>query len=207
MKISHGELELCSQQPRAWVREKLTTAPHGLKMGYRRALLLSIYRYHKTKQTIVARQYLRDIIQRHQFKNMARIDEIEVAFESYVKWCASENIAVADSQVRIGLGSGSLTLIGEVHRVDVTPEFYRAILLGSFPANWRKQLRMPLIQKAISEQFARPLNEVAVAVQQLDGSNLQVRSYSANTVARAEGRFKELARRLEHYARAFPSSP
>jgi hypothetical protein len=92
MKISHGELEICLQQPRAWMREKLTTTPHGIKMGYRRALLLSIYRYHKTKQTIVARQYLRDIIQRHQFKNITRVDEIEVAFESYVKWCESETL-------------------------------------------------------------------------------------------------------------------
>jgi hypothetical protein len=80
-------------------------------------------------------------------------------------------------------------------------------LLGSFPANWRKQLRMPLIQKAISEQFARPLNEVAVAVQQLDGSNLQVRSYSANAVAQSERQFKKLARQLEQYAQAFPASP
>src|SRR5690349_5153833 len=122
MKISHSELEQCLQQPRAWLRENLTTASHGWKMGYHRALLLSIYRYHKTNQTTVARQYLHDIIQRHQFKNVARIDEIEVAFESYAKWCENENLAVADSRVRIGLGSGYLTLAGEVHRVDVTPE-------------------------------------------------------------------------------------
>lgn len=204
MKISHGELEQCLQQPRAWLRENLITASHGWKMGYHRALLLSIYRYHKTKQTTVARQYLHDIIQRHQFKNITRIDEIEVAFESYVKWCETQNIAVADSRVRIGLGSGYLTLAGEVHRVDVTPEFYRAVLLGSFPANWHKQMRMPLIQRAISEQFARPLDEVAVAVQQLDGSNLQVHSYSAKSIRRTEGRFKELARQLERYSRAFP---
>lgn len=207
MKISHTELELCLRQPRGWLREKLTTPPHPFKTGYNRALLLSIYRYHKTRQTTVARQYLRDIIQRKQFKDVERVDEIEVAFEAYVRWCETENIAVADSHVLIGLGSGYLNLVGEVSRVDVTRDYYRAVLLGSFPANWRNQLRMPLIQQAISTQFARPVGEVAVAVQRLDGSNLDVHSYSSNAITRAETRFRQLGRRLQQYSRAFPTNP
>lgn len=91
-------------------------------MGYNRALLLSIYNYHKTKQASVARQYLHEIIQRHEFKDLVRIDGIEIAFEAYVLWCETENLAVADSHILISLGSGFLTLVGEVSRVDVTPD-------------------------------------------------------------------------------------
>jgi hypothetical protein len=206
MKISHSELEVCLRQPRGWLREKLTTPAHPYPTGYNRALLLSIYKYHKAKQTTVARQYLRDIIQRRQFKDLARIDEIEVGFESYVRWCETENVAVADSHILIRFGSGYLTLIGEVSRVDVTSDYYRAVLLGPFEPNWQRQLRMPLIQKAISEKFARPVEEVAVSVQQLDGSDLQIRSYSTTALARAETRFKGLAQRLQQYARNFPAS-
>lgn len=206
MKISHSELEGCVRQPRGWLREKLTTPAHPFKTGYNRALLLSIYNYHKTKQPTVARQYLRDIIQRKQFKDLTRIDEIEVAFESYVRWCQTENVAIADSHILIRFDAGYLTLVGEVVRVDVTSDYYRAVLLGPFEATWQRQLRMPLIQKAISEKFARPVKEVAVCVQQLDGSNLQIRSYSATALVRAERRFRDLAQRLQRYARTFPAA-
>ena len=201
MKISQSELEGCLKQPRSWLREKLSTPAHPFKTGYNRALLLSIFNYHKTGQAIVARQYLRDIVQRHQFKDLTRIDEIEVAFEAYVGWCERENLAVADSHVLIRFDSGYLTLVGEVSRVDVTRDNYRAVLLGPIPSNWERQLRMPLIQKAISEKFARPVREVAVGVQELDGTDLQVRSYTTAALARAERRFNDLAGRLERYAR------
>jgi len=206
MKISHSELEVCLRQPRGWLREKLTTPSHAFKTGYNRALLLSIYNYHRTKQTTVARQYLRDIIQRAQFKDLTRVDEIELAFESYVRWCETENVAVADSHILIRFGSGYLTLVSEISRVDVTSDYYRAVLLGPFEPNWQTQLRMPLIQKAISEKFVRPVKEVSVSVQRLDGSNLQTRSYSMTALARAERRFRDLAQRLQQYARTFPAA-
>ena len=169
-------------------------------MGYNRALLLSIYNYHRTRQASIARQYLHEIIQRHEFKDLARIGDVEIAFEAYVLWCETENLAVADSHILIRFGSGFLTLVGEVSRVDVTAEYYRAVLLGPFTPDWQRQLRMPLIQKAVSEKFARPIEEVAVAVQQLDGSNLQVRSYSKALLTRSERRFVQLSQQMQRHA-------
>jgi len=200
MKISHTELQACLQRPRGWLREKLTAPSHPFSMGYNRALLLSIYNYHRTRQASIARQYLHEIIQRHEFKDLARIGDVEIAFEAYVLWCETENLAVADSHILIRFGSGFLTLVGEVSRVDVTAEYYRAVLLGPFTPDWQRQLRMPLIQKAVSEKFARPIEEVAVAVQQLDGSNLQVRSYSKALLTRSERRFVQLSQQMQRHA-------
>lgn len=56
---------------------------------------------------------------------------------------------------------------------------------------------MPLIQQAISEEFARPVEEVSVAVQQLDGGNMQMRSYSKAALTRSQRRFARLSRKLE----------
>jgi hypothetical protein len=200
MKISHTELETCLTGPRAWLQEKLTASSPYFRIGYNRALLLSIYNFHKTKQASVARQYLSDLIQAQEFKDLGRIDEIELAFESYVTWCDTENVAVADSRVLVRLDFGYISLVGEVSRVDVTQDSYRAVLLGPFQPNWRKQLRMPLLQRAISEKFSRPINEVSVGVQHLDGSHLQVRSYAKASLARSEMLFKKLSHKLQRYA-------
>jgi hypothetical protein len=200
MKISHTELESCLKGPRRWLKEKAAASSSYFNFGYNRALLLSIYNFHKTNQAGVARKYLRDIIQRHKFKDFSRIHEIEARLDAYIDWCDAENIAVADSHVLIRLDSGQLSLVGEVSRVDVMPDSYRAVLLGAFDAHWRRQLRMPLLQRAISDKFARPIKEVTVGVQQLDGSCLEVHSYSKAALDRAERRFKRLSRKLQRYA-------
>lgn len=199
MKISHTELELCRKSPRVWLQEKLKKPTQYFRIGYNRVLLLSIYNFHKTKQASVARQYLMDLIQTQEFKDPDRIDEIELSFEAYVRWCDTESVAVADSRVRVKLETEYLSLVGEVSRVDVTADSYRALLLGPPQPNWRKQLRMPLLQIAISERFSRPINEVSVGVQQLDGSDLQVHSYSTASLNRAKVQFKRLARSLHRW--------
>jgi hypothetical protein len=200
MKISHTQLETCLKGPRAWLQAKLAAPSQYFSIGYNRALLFGIYNFHKTKQATIARQYLSDLIQSRGFKDLARIEEIELAFESYVHWCEAENVAVADSRVLVRLDSGYLSLVGEVSRVDVAPDSYRAVLLGPFQPNWRNELRMPLLQKAIGEKFSRPISEVSVGVQQLDGSDLQVHSYSRARLAKAEMGFKKLSHKLLRYA-------
>jgi hypothetical protein len=206
MKISHTQLETCLKGPLAWLQAKLAAPSQYFSIGYNRALLLSIYNFHKTKQPSVARQYLSDLIQAQGFKDLGRIEEIELAFESYIHWCETENVAVADSRVLVRLDAGYLSLVGEVSRVDVMPDSYRAVLLGPFQPNWRKQLRMPLLQRAIGEKFSRPISEVSVGVQQLDGSDLQVQSYSRAKLAKSEMDFKKLSHKLLRYAPKRPAA-
>jgi hypothetical protein len=205
MKISHSELESCLRRPSGWFREKMTTRSHGYLMGYNRALLLSIYHFHKTGQALSARRYIQAMIKKHSFRNAARIDEIELGLDSYLRWCKSESLIVADSRVRINFGSGFLRLTGEISRVDVTPDCYRAVLLGPSTAGWQGQLRMPLIQKAISMKFGRPAEEVAVGIQDLDGANLEVVGFSPRVLRIAEQRFARLARQIELYSSNYPS--
>jgi hypothetical protein len=90
-----------------------------------------------------------------------------------MSWAESERLKVADTQVKIALPVGFLELRGQIGRVDVTPVGYRAVLLNLPPPKWQEQMRMPLIQAAISKMYGRPTEKIAVGFQEADGGNLQ----------------------------------
>jgi hypothetical protein len=192
MKISHIDLDRCLKQPRQWFRDQ--AAPKaGMSFGYDRALRNAIAVWHKTNLADEARRRLQDLISRHGFKNKSRVDEIEVCLDLYIKWCEVTKVKTADSMIRISLDLGGyLQLGGTVSRVDVTSRGYRGILLGAKQAGWKEQLRMPLLQKALSAKYIRPIESIEVGVQDLDGSSLQTKSYSSAELTAAEKEFLNL---------------
>src|SRR5262249_11274454 len=97
-----------------------------------------------------------------------------------------------------------LELRGSVHRLDVLPNGYRAILLGNYQPNWKNQLRMPLLQRAVARKFGRPADKVTMGVQYLDGTSLVEHQFSQRDVTNAENEFKNLSGAVEGYARKIP---
>jgi len=88
------------------------------------------------------------------FTNEKRIDDLEADFESYIRWHRRSGIIVADSNIRLSYSIGGfLDLSGLISRLDITDIGYRAIILGAGRANWRAELRMPLIQNAIALKY------------------------------------------------------
>ena len=161
MKISHTELEYCRTAPRQWYLSSLKSASHPYNMGYDRLLRLAIFHFHKTS-TAEARTYLSRGIAKHGFSNAGRVTEIENSLENYINWTVSALLRTADVHVRIVLDQGYLQLRGEISRVDITPAGYRAVLLAVPPKDWKTHLRMPLIQAAIANIYARPATEIEV---------------------------------------------
>lgn len=152
MRISHTELETCVNQPRKWLVAKATTVPHGFPMGYNRALLSAIYHFHRGNSASSTRQYLGRLITRYNFKDPSKVHKIETNLERYLNWAQSSGVITADCRIRISLDVGGfLELRGEIGRVDVITTGYRAVLLSDPPPNWRRQLRMPLIESHRSE--------------------------------------------------------
>lgn len=192
MKISHKELEVCRLRPRSWVQSQ-QSASGPRKFGYSQAVGNSIRKFHKTGDADTARAHLQDLIDRH-FTNQSRIALIEGWLEDYISWCELSGVVVADSYIRVSLQSGGLLELGGlVSRLDVTATGYCAVLLGVAAAGWSSELRMPLIQRAVSVKYARPLREVQVGVQKLDGSDLQVRSYSTREIEAAVTEFRKIS--------------
>jgi hypothetical protein len=193
MRISHTQLESCLANPRAWYRSSLTTESHPYLMGYERVLRLSIFHFHHTS-SVAARDYLAQMIRRHNLKNVTRIAEIEIGLDRYITWATQERLKVADTKVIIAYELGFLELRGELGRVDVTDSGYRAVLLGKVPQDWEKQLRMPLLQAAIAQMFGRQQDKTEVGFQELDASRLAVRLYTDIEIQRAQRKFTALGR-------------
>jgi hypothetical protein len=194
MKISHADLEPCLRNPKQWLTST-SGASHAFKMGYDRALQFAIYHYHGTSAR-EARAYLASMISRHNFKNAARVSQIETGLDSYIAWARRENLRIAAVKSNISFACGFLELRGEISRIDVTRSGYRAIILKNPPLEWQDQLRMPLIQQAISATFGRPADEIEVGFQKLNSTNLQTISYDAGQRESAEARFRSLGRSI-----------
>jgi len=197
MIISHIELQKCLMHPREWVASKKNKESHGWSLGYSQALKLAIRHYHKTGSERSAREYLKEVIRRNKFKNKTRIDELLVDQDLYIKWHKESSTIVADSFVKINLGVGGfLELGGLIGRVDITTDGYQGILFGTPVPDWKTQLRIPLIQRALSEQYGRPLTEVAVGFQRLAGGESEVVTVPDGDVKEAERAFKALGERV-----------
>lgn len=133
------------------------------------------------------------------FKDEARIARIEADLESYIHWAEQSNLIVADSRLRINLDIGGfLVLGGEVSRLDITDVGYRAVILGDKPADWRQHLRLPLIQRAGAMQYGRPVQEMAVAMQNLDGAGLESLSFNEAEINQAENELRTLGESIRH---------
>jgi len=191
MKISHRELEECRRSPRTWWQGR-QSAGGFRSFGYGQALLNAIHRYHRTNSARAARSHLREMIDRN-FTNERRIEELEADFENYIRWHRRSGIIVADSNIRLSYSIGGfLDLGGLISRLDITDNGYRAVILGAGRSNWRNELRMPLIQSAIASKYGRPVEEVAVGVQDPDGSALQDEIYASAQIASARQEFQRL---------------
>lgn len=201
MKISHTQLNNCLLQPRQWLRD-IASPKTGFKMSYKRVLKYAIGKYHKTTSPLDARHHLKLLIAKHNLKTQERIDEVEVALDLYMKWHQDSEISTADSNTPILLDVGGyLELSGLVSRVDVTDSGYQGILLGTKDARWKDQLRMPLIQKALAEKYVRPVQDVMVGIQAIDGSSLEVVTFSPSQIREAEREFKDLGERIKAMTR------
>ncbi|MGI9074282.1 MAG: hypothetical protein ACR2JB_23880 [Bryobacteraceae bacterium] len=197
MKISHKQLEECRQQPRQWLVNGARSYTGPRRLGYAQVLQLAIHRYHKDQAADAARQHMSTLIARADFRDPIRVDLTEASLDSYIDWHGSSSTITADHRVRLSLDlRGYLALSGELSRVDITPEGYRGILLGVPPRGWRDQLRMPLLQRALATKYGRPVNEISVGIQDLDGSGLAVTSFSSRRIAEAERGFLDLGNQI-----------
>jgi hypothetical protein len=192
--ISHREIAKCEANPQAWVRaRKGDSTFYGF--GYNQVLVLGIYRFHRTGSASQARSYLQDLLTRHsaRLRTTAKAQDVLGRFDSYRQWMAGSQTAVAEHRVRLNAQMGGfLSIGGEISRVDVTGPGYRGVILGSFPSDWRDELRMPLIQLALALRYQRPAEQFSVGVQELDGSSLAMTSYSLQQIEAARAEFRAL---------------
>lgn len=132
------------------------------------------------------------------FSDPRRIFDTRVRLESYVDWCEKTEVVVADYRVRLNLPLGrNVQLGGEVSRIDVDGERYRAVLLGRIPRDWRTETRMPLIQLGVAARLQRDYRDVEVGFQRVDGERLSTVSFDNRRISRAREVGATIAARIE----------
>jgi hypothetical protein len=205
MRLSHTELAECVADPRGWLIKKRRTTG-GRTLGYEQILKLGILRFHKDGGVNPedARQHIRAILGRQpKLRDEVRKKEVFRRFGEYVEWYFEAGVIVGAVRTRVSVEvSASLTLAGEVSRVDVVDEGYRGVLLGRHSDDWKAELRMPLLQLGLANALARPVAEVEIGVQNLDGGGLQSTRFESHAITRAQRRLRDLAKTLAEEAAA-----
>ncbi len=131
-------------------------------------------------------------------KSASRIQDVTDQIASYYAWYSQEQPAVADSFFNVQFAATKfLTLTGQVGRVDITEAGHIGVLLGAYDDAWNQELRMPLLQAALSERYGFFGGNTSIGVQRLDGGGLQGRVYTEEEVNSAIREFSALAQRVE----------
>lgn len=199
MRISHTELEHCRGNPVRWVASKLDSGKGAFSYGYNQALKSAIYAFHNSGDPRDGTKYLFEKLQR--FMDETRKSQCERSLLDYLKWARTAGVIVAQCRVRLNLVlEGSVALGGEISRVDVVPDTdtYQAIILGDRPRDWKDELRFPLIQYEIADQYHRPIKQVRVGFQDIDGANLETVHYGNSRIDSALLEAKQIGTTIEH---------
>ncbi|GEM_PF-912297 len=195
MKISHLELEKCLTNPKAWVAQKISPPAGGPRAGYERATKLAIYKFHATTSASQAKNHLIHLLSRFQLTSNRLANTAKDNLDSYIEWYIGESPIVSNWSVRLAFNLGhNFELGGEISRIDVDTRSggYRGVLIGNQPSDWRRQLRVPLIQRALAAKLQRPELEISVGFQNIDGTQLELISFPLRVLNDAEDRARRL---------------
>jgi hypothetical protein len=149
----------------------------GPRWSYTQVTKSAIYKYHRTKSDSEAFRYFDNILPRVRLKQGARADEQRQNLTSYIEWHKQYSVLVADVRLRIDLQlSPGIIMGGEISRLDIDPDRdqYHAVLLTETGGFSPKELRLPLIQRAIALKYKREEGKIWIGFQRLDGSALNL---------------------------------
>lgn len=176
--------------------QKIAPPRGGPRTGYDAATKLAIYKFHATASTPHAQRHLTHLLSRFGLTNANLANRAMANLDSYIDWCILESPVVSNWKLRLAFDLGhNFELGGEISRIDVNIEShgYNGVLLGGRPTDWRRQLRFPLIQRALAEKLQRPEAEISVGFQNIDGTQLEIISFPRAALEEAEGRARGLA--------------
>jgi hypothetical protein len=161
---------------------------------------MAIYRLHRGESLASSIAYVNKFMDSYELLNTTRRAEAESNLQSYAAWLETEgNVSIA-TKTRLKFEIFKDTYIGgEIPRIDLQPADggYRAIIIGEEDPKWAKQLRMPLIQRAVAKALKRPENLVSVGTQLCDAGNLQTIKYSKGSIQSAIAELHDLVTEAE----------
>lgn len=202
-RISHTEFSDAQRDFTNWWRSKQAPTTVGRSFGYGQAVKLAIYRFHKLDGDRSRSLAHFDQLVTGRLRDARKIAQARLQLEAYLDWHRRSGVVVADHRIRLNLPLGDgVALGGEVSRIDVEGRRYRAVLLTATPSRtWRTETRMPLIQLAVAHKYERANTDIDVAVQRLDGSDLEVMTFSRQDLQTSMDAAADIAHRIQKLLR------
>jgi len=204
-RLPLGELEQARRDPARYRLERLEQVRESrFRVTYVTAIRFAILRYHRDRKRAGAQRHLEDLLARHNLVNPTRVDETMAQLDWYVDEYESRNWPLIRVRISANVPLPSrvpldLECSGEVFRVDLNPAggYGAWVLQQTAPNDWRDELRLPLIQRAIASAiFGVPVAEVAVGIVALKDRAVHLDSYSEREINEAETDLDRLLARM-----------
>ncbi len=198
MKIKHSELEKLRRDPNSF---KYTQGVNSERrnFSYATALRLSVFYFHKEQQNqFEAHQYLQNTCERN-FKNAKRIENLHICLDNYISSFDALNHTVITTKYRLNATIfQNLILGGEISRIDLelyAPKYYAYIFTHS-DDDWKYQLRMPIIQYALSKEFNCSTKDINIGICDFSTFDHKSKSYAKSEINNAKNELLELYREI-----------
>lgn len=128
-------------------------------------VVYSVKEYHN-KDLASAKAYIEDAFDRRNFnknkieKYLSYISTYDNSYRNHL----GEAILISDS-ISYPMLNNKVILTGKIGRIDLARNNYEIWLFEEDPrTNWKKELRLPLIQNYYAAKFNAPLNEMSVGI-------------------------------------------
>jgi len=201
MKLSFSLLESARKNPVRFGRNFSIRGEFRRKANFRLYLSSAIHRFHAgmTKQQVQeyfagkCNEKLSSLNHYH-----ARLNHYRSILGRYCDGYESQDCRFVECNKRVILRIGDHELSGKVERFDIRlPDGYRATGTQLEEDEWRTDIRWPLIQNAIAQEFGRPLGEIEVGFFCFENGEYDYHIFTDSDVTAAETETENILDQVE----------
>lgn len=200
-----GDIEVALGNPAAYKRTLSASTKGGFGVTYMSMLRHAIFKYHSTRDAVLAMDYLRSKLEASShLRSPARRAETVEQLEWYLEDHIQRRWETFQTRLNLELVLPSripddFKCSGEVARIDLVPSggYAAWLIVGDVDLSWRTELRFALIQGAIAARtLSVPPNDVQVGVCAVKSRTVGLMRHSALEVSAAYRRFDRLLQDL-----------
>lgn len=166
------------------------TKAGGMRFSKYMAWQLSLFHFHKTKNLSEAIKYFDLHFWSNFVESRANRNQYEEFLESlnaYVKDYKKCKYNYIDGKVKLDIElTDKLKITGQIPIVNLSPGGYSVFFLVRGRDDWEEELKFPVIQDYLSDEFGVGLTEVEVGVYDLEKEKHVAKIYSAREVREAK---------------------
>jgi len=201
MKLAFSQLERARKNPAKFGRAFSPGGGFFNNANFRVYFFAAMRQFHEGKTKKEALQFFDDKCNdklSHQAHFQGRLTHYKNVLADYCDTFAAQGCQFVEAAKRVSLVLGNHTLRGKIERFDIRlPAGYRATATQLHETDWENELRWPLLQKAISQEYGCSTAEVEVGVFCFENGKYEYRIYTDEEIATAEAETETVLTQVE----------